>query len=628
MIHRDFLTFMPRVQLSCEWELAFPPARIAFPHWIPLKSYPLPDALPSSDTRPPARPAAAAKPQRQPAMLRVLPNFISSKCPPPEPVVVSQLPPPIIYHRRRILKTHPSKSRNNCSSHQPDLRKLTSRVVDLTRRKQLHQIFEEVEDAKRQHGKLNTIVMNAVVEACVHCGDVDSALQVFREMSKRDGCGVDNITFAIILKLIAVIVYWKGLGEAQRTDEAFQLLESVERGTAAGSPQLSPSLIYGLLNALLEGGDLRRAYGLLARYRSSLQGGSSIIVYNLLMKGYTNSDFPLDALTVRDEILRQGLKPDRLTYNTLVFACVKSGRMDTAVQFFEEMKGEAKSVNCLPLSPDAVTYTTLIKETEIWMYLGMPRKSSRLWRKPQYSWLINCVLDFIATSEGFANFKDLLSVHKLVVEMKSSRDLFIDRVAYTAMVDAFLNCGSTEGALCVFGEMIKRTGENQNLRPKPHLYLSLMRTFATKGDYDMVKRLHVRMRPDSVGAISTEVQVEADELLMEAAVNSGQTTFGIPIYDMALRAMVAVRVEALSGFNSSMFSPYILPQVSLDDPIKKYMIPFVEANPLLASLELKQVTMCFYREAIVPVIDDWGCCVGLIHREDCNQVLLLFRLSK
>lgn len=48
--------------------------------------------------------------------------------------------------------------------------------------------------------------------------------------------------------------FMKGLGGAQRIDEAFQVLESVEKGTAVGSPQLSAEMIFGLLNALTESG--------------------------------------------------------------------------------------------------------------------------------------------------------------------------------------------------------------------------------------------------------------------------------------------------------------------------------------------------------------------------------------
>jgi len=59
-----------------------------------------------------------------------------------------------------------------------------------------------VEIAKRKYGRVNRIVMNAVMEACVRCKDFDSVLRVFDEMSKPEGCGVDSVTYGILLKVI------------------------------------------------------------------------------------------------------------------------------------------------------------------------------------------------------------------------------------------------------------------------------------------------------------------------------------------------------------------------------------------------------------------------------------------
>ncbi|KAG5592087.1 hypothetical protein H5410_042601 [Solanum commersonii] len=534
---------------------------------------------------------------------------------------------------------------------EPNLKPLTSRIVDLTRRRQLHQIFVEIEIAKKRHGQLNTIVMNAVMQACVHCADIESALRVFDEMSGPEGCGVDNITYATLLK---------GLGDARRIDQAFQLLEAVEQGTAAGSPKLSPPLVRGLLNSLIEAGDLRRANGLLARYGFVFYEGGypSVLVYNLLMKGYINTGCPEVALRLHDEILRHGLNLDKLTYNTLILACVESGKLDVAMQFFEGMKDRAQTVDDDDILPDVVTYTTLLK--------------------------------------GFGHAQDLLSVQKIVIEMKLSNNVHIDRVAYTAIIDAFLNCGTIKakrllagrsgnmkwdlknlhkkaypslmklkisifvgihtsmqismctvvlfkflpsslyGALTVYGELLKKAGEDSSLRPKPHLFLALMRAFAVRGEYEIVKKLHGRMWLDSSGTITSKVNEEADHLLMEAALSNGQLDLALQYMKGNVEkwkqipwasrgGMVALRIEALLGCSVSIFSPCILPQVSVRDTIEHIMVPFTEAHPLQATLKLKQVVMRFFKDSTVPVIDDWGSCVGILHCEDCNEDCLLER---
>ncbi|GAU15208.1 hypothetical protein TSUD_09460 [Trifolium subterraneum] len=457
--------------------------------------------------------------------------------------------------RRRSVKTSIPRQTN--------LKILTTRIVQLTRRKQLGQILNEIEVAKKQFGKLNTIVMNAVIEACVRCGDIESAIRIFDEMKNPESCGVDTVTYATILK---------GLGKAHRFDEAFRLLESVENGTAVGSPKLSAPLVFGLLNALTEAGDLRRANGLLACYGSVLREGEhfSVSVYNLLIKGHINSGCPDTAINMLNEILHQGIMPDRLTYNTLILACVQSEKLDVAMQLFAEMK-------------------------------------------------------------GFGQAKDLVSVVQMVLEMKSRSELYIDRTAYTTMVDALLSCGSVKGALCIFGVIQKQIGCNPELRPKPHLYLSLMRAFAFRGDYDLVKNLHKRILPDTVGTILPVSREEADHLLMEAALNAGQVDVAIKTLTYILSrwkgiswtshgGMVASRIEALLGFSASLFNPFLLPQVLPSEPIEGFMIPFEATQPLQGTIKLRDVVARFFNDAVVPIVDEWGSCTGLLHREDCNQL--------
>lgn len=479
-------------------------------------------------------------------------------------------------------KRYPRGKRNHTER---ELRKLTRRVMELAKRKQLDQVFKEVKEAKQRFGKVNKIVMNAVLSGCVHCKDVDRALLAFQDMSKPGGSGVDNITFGILLK---------GLCEAQRLDEAYELLESIERGIAPGHPKLLEWLVQTLLNAFLETGDVQRARGVLMHYRSlRSQMHPSIFIYNLFIKGYARSENPLEALELWKEMSSQGLKPDRFTYNTLIKACVRAREMGIAMELLKEMKEEGQMHNSPELLPNVITYTTLVK--------------------------------------GFGNDGNLHGISNIVAEMKAASTCFMDRVAYTAISDAYLAAGSTSEALKVFEDLLEKSKDNSSLRPKAHAYLSLMRALADKGDVNMVKNLHSRMVPECAGNPSVAIRAEADELLLEAAVNDGQISLAkqvlekliglkknIPLSDRAFLAVV--RLQAISGFTDNHLSPYILERVSLEDPVEKIMLPYLEANPLPASLQLCKVVMRFFRENVVPVTDQWGHCIGVVYREDCNEL--------
>lgn len=49
-----------------------------------------------------------------------------------------------------------------------------------------------------------------------------------------------------------------------------------------------------------------------------------------------------------------GLRPNEVTYNSLIDACVRASKMELAWRFLDEMQSEG-------LAPDNFTYSTLIK---------------------------------------------------------------------------------------------------------------------------------------------------------------------------------------------------------------------------------------------------------------------------
>jgi hypothetical protein len=72
--------------------------------------------------------------------------------------------------------------------------------------------------------------------------------------------------------------------------------------------------------------------------------------------------------------------------------------------------------------------------------------------------------------------------------------------------------------------MKERAKADPKFKPKAHVYLALMRSFASKGEMEIVRSLRQQMVPGSGGHVSAEDRAEADELWIENAVNAGQVS--------------------------------------------------------------------------------------------------------
>ncbi|CAK9860089.1 unnamed protein product [Sphagnum jensenii] len=461
------------------------------------------------------------------------------------------------------------------------LRALTRRIVELSNRKQLGKVFEELEIAKKENGKLNHIIMNAVLMACVNCKDIDYGLRVFNEMAAPGGTGVDNVTYGTLLK---------GLGEARRLDDAFELLESMEAGTAPGQPELTNVHLNTLVNACADAGEALRARGVLLRYRSSVRkSGLTTFTYNLLIKGYARSDNPLEALKLMDEMKSHGLQLQRLTYNSLILACVRGGDMARAFELLTAMKEDAKRLQTSRLLPDVVTYTTLLR--------------------------------------GLADVGDLEGVCNMVTEMKEMPTCVLDRVAYTAIIDACIASGSPERGLAYAEEMQRNAKDDVQLRPRAHVFLALMRAFAERGDVTMVGSLRSRLIPEAAGHVWPEDRAEADELYIEAAVLAGQ----LGLAKRTLKNMVGLkkglplskRAYLVSGLLEIAFcfsSPLYVEQVSPNEGVESIMVPYDEARPPLGDIQVRKVALRFLREQVLPIVDERGACIGVVFAEDCSEM--------
>lgn len=79
------------------------------------------------------------------------------------------------------------------------------------------------------------------------------------------------------------------------------------------------------------------------------------IIYTTLIKGYSRKRKLDDALeTFAQMKLSKFSRPNQITYNCIINACIKSDQIQKANDIFEEMKQNN-------FKPDLITYSTLIK---------------------------------------------------------------------------------------------------------------------------------------------------------------------------------------------------------------------------------------------------------------------------
>lgn len=80
------------------------------------------------------------------------------------------------------------------------------------------------------------------------------------------------------------------------------------------------------------------------------------IIFTTLIKGFAKS-FKLDQALEVYEIMKldDKIKPNNVTFNSMIDCCIRCNAIEKASKIFEEMKKSTSS------RPDLITYSTMIK---------------------------------------------------------------------------------------------------------------------------------------------------------------------------------------------------------------------------------------------------------------------------
>jgi len=175
-----------------------------------------------------------------------------------------------------------------------------------------------------------------VIEACVRIGQLDLLSAKLQQYAAKGGlAGLTAPTYGSMIK---------AYGRAKDIERVRSLwAEMVKR-------EVKPTAITlgCMVDALVCNGFPDEAYTLVRTLpeRDLL----NTVIYSTLLKGFGQARQPERVQEVWEEMKAEGIASNTVTYNTMIDANARSGRMDKAEALFREMD-----------APDIITYSTLVK---------------------------------------------------------------------------------------------------------------------------------------------------------------------------------------------------------------------------------------------------------------------------
>eukprot|EP01018_Ginkgo_biloba_P030838 Gb_14966 [translate_table: standard] len=169
----------------------------------------------------------------------------------------------------------------------------------------------------------------------------------------------------------------------------------------------------------------------------------NVVSWNVMIAGYGQNGFGEHALNLLSQMQERGLKPDQVTFASVLSACAKCGLIENARNVFDKMSERS-----------VISWNTMITG---YVQTGHREKALKLFGQMQYADVkpdqvtLSSILVACASLGALEYGKQL---HTLANRIGLESDLFVG----SALVDMYAKCGSTENARQVFDRMPERDG--------------------------------------------------------------------------------------------------------------------------------------------------------------------------
>ncbi|XP_031264122.1 pentatricopeptide repeat-containing protein At3g22690-like [Pistacia vera] len=266
--------------------------------------------------------------------------------------------------------------------------------------------------------KVNTLMMNALVDMYMKCGAVDTAKRLFYECKDRN-----------LVLCNTIMSNYVGLGMPR---EALAILdEMLIQG-------LRPDRVSMLsaISASAQLGDLlcgKRCHGYVLR--NGLEGRDNIC--NSMIDMYMKCGEQELACLIFDRISNKGI----VSWNSLIAGFVRNGDLESARKLFGEMP-----------ESDLVSWNTILCAL---MQESMFEEAIEFFRQMQSEGINADRITMVGVASA-CGYLGALDLAKWIYTFIEKKGIYSDMRLGTALVDMFARCGDPQSAMQVFDRMEKR----------------------------------------------------------------------------------------------------------------------------------------------------------------------------
>jgi pentatricopeptide repeat protein len=191
---------------------------------------------------------------------------------------------------------------------------------------------------------MDEVLLSSVVEACVRVGKPDLLTTKLAQLAKDHNVVVSGAhTFGSLIK---------AYGHARDVNGAWRCWKEMR------TRHITPtSITIGcMVEAVVSNGDPEGAYELIKQMQEDdlCRDQVNAVIYCSVLKGFAHEKKMERVWNVWEDMFNSKVMPSITTFNALIDACARNGAMDRIAQLLAEMKDHG-------LKPNLITYSTVLK---------------------------------------------------------------------------------------------------------------------------------------------------------------------------------------------------------------------------------------------------------------------------